>query len=191
MSRKIGYARVSTSEQNLDMQLDALNKIGCDEIFTDKMSGCRSENRIGLQNCLNFLDEGDTLIIYKLDRLARSLKDLISIVESLKARNIGVISIHDNIDTSTIQGTLFFQIFGAFAEFERNLICERTRAGLESARNRGKLGGRPIKMTTSKIDTAKTLLETGMSPSNVAKQLGISRSTLYSHLNSNSSVIIS
>jgi len=191
MSKKIGYARVSTSEQNLDMQLDALNKIGCNEIFTDKISGKSCENRIGLQECLECLNDGDFLIIYKLDRLARSLKDLISIVESLKARNIGVISINDNIDTSTIQGTLFFQIFGAFAEFERNLICERTRAGLDAARSRGKLGGRPIKMTTSKIDTARTLLKSGMSPSLVARQLGISRSTLYNHLNSSSLMSIS
>ncbi len=182
MSRKIGYARVSTFDQNLDMQLDALNKMGCDEIFSDKMSGSRADNRVGLQNCLNTLEAGDTLIIYKLDRLGRSLKDLIQIVEFLKTQNVDVISIMDNIDTSTIHGNLIFQIFAAFAEFERNLICERTRAGLEAARGRGKLSGRPRKMVTSKIDTAKTLLQTGMSPSLVAKKLGISRSTLYNHL---------
>lgn len=178
---KIGYARVSTEDQHLEGQLDELNKI-CERVFTDKLSGGRCENRIGLQNCMEFLREGDVLVITKLDRLARSLKDLISIVETLKSRNIGVISLHDNIDTSTIQGTLFFHIFGAFAEFERGLIRERTKIGLTAARARGRCGGRPQKMSPDKVSTAKTLLETGMSPSHVAKQLGISRSTLYNYI---------
>lgn len=177
---KIGYARVSTEDQNLDSQMDDLNKI-CEKIFTDKISGSKSE-RPGLHQCLEFLRAGDVLVITKLDRLARSLKDLISLVEALRSRNIGVISIHDNIDTSTIQGTLFFHIFGAFAEFERGLIRERTLAGLASARARGRNGGRPLKMTTDKINTARTLLGAGMSPQSVAKQLGISRSTLYNYI---------
>jgi DNA invertase Pin-like site-specific DNA recombinase len=176
----IGYARVSTSDQHLDSQMDELNK-RCEKIFTDKMSGAKSE-RPGLLQCMEFLREGDTLVITKLDRLGRSLKDLIQIVETLKSRGISIISIQDQIDTSTAHGKFFFHIFGAVAEFERDLIRSRTKNGLEAARARGRMGGRKVKMTPDKIETAKKLLATNMSPSTIAKQLGISRATLYNHI---------
>lgn len=176
----IGYARVSTEEQNLDSQLDLLGE-KCEKVFTEKVSGAKSD-RPKLQQCLEYMRSGDVLVISKLDRLARSLKDLIRIVETLKERDISIISIQDNIETTTAHGKFFFHIFGAVAEFERDLIRQRTNAGLAAARARGRLGGRKPKMTSEKILAAKKLLDGNLPASVVAKQLGVSRATLYNHL---------
>ena len=138
----IGYARVSTSDQTLNLQQDALEKIGCVKIFTDVMSGSTTE-RSGLDEALAYVREGDTLVVWRLDRLGRSLKHLIETITNLNNRKIGFKSITENIDTTTSGGKLVFHIFGALAEFERNLIKERTQAGLQAARSRGHLGGRP------------------------------------------------
>ncbi len=149
----IGYARVSKNEQNLDLQRDALLRAGCSEknIFTDKITGTKAE-RIGLKQALSHLRSGDTLVVWRLDRLGRSLKHLIETVTKLQGQNIAFKSITENIDTSTATGQLVFHIFGALAEFERNLIRERTIAGLESARARGRLGGRPeLEVSSSKL----------------------------------------
>src|SRR5438552_7799221 len=138
----IGYARVSTQEQTLDLQKDALEKIGCSKIFTDVISGAKAERK-GLEEAQNFLREGDTLVVWRLDRLGRSLKHLIETITELNNRKIGFKSIQENIDTTTSGGKLVFHIFGALAEFEREIIRERTQAGLTAARARGRLGGRP------------------------------------------------
>ncbi len=141
----IGYARVSTDDQNLALQEDALKKAGCKKIFSDKMSGAKS-NRLGLQEALTYLRDGeDTLVVWRLDRLGRSLKNLIEMMTLLENRSIGFQSLQESINTMTSGGKLIFHIFGALAEFERNLIQERTKAGLAAARARGKKGGRPKK----------------------------------------------
>src|SRR3954469_24529125 len=138
----VGYARISTTDQTLDLQHDALTKAGCSRIFTDTASGAKSE-REGLTEALSYVRVGDTLVVWKLDRLGRSLKDLIERIKQLNDRKIGFRSITENIDTTTSGGKLIFHIFGALAEFERDIIRERTNAGLEAARARGRLGGRP------------------------------------------------
>ncbi|KPV54042.1 hypothetical protein SE17_06100 [Kouleothrix aurantiaca] len=138
----IGYARVSTQEQTLDLQKDALTKAGCEEIYFDTMSGAKAE-RPGLQEALSYMRQGDVLVVWKLDRLGRSLKNLIELVTKLDARDIGFRSVTENIDTTTSSGRLIFHFFGALAEFERDLIRERTQAGLAAARARGRKGGRP------------------------------------------------
>jgi DNA invertase Pin-like site-specific DNA recombinase len=138
----IGYARVSTQDQTLNLQKDALEKIGCNKIFTDTASGAKAE-RIGLEEALEYVREGDTLVVWRLDRLGRSLKHLIETITELNNRKIGFKSIQENIDTTTSGGKLVFHIFGALAEFERDIIRERTQAGLTAARARGRLGGRP------------------------------------------------
>ena len=137
----IGYARVSTIDQNLDLQLDALKRVGCEKLFEDKISGSKSE-RLGLTKTLEHLRKGDTLVVWKLDRLGRSLRHLIELINKLQEEGIMFKSIQDGIDTSTSIGQFFFHITGAFAELEKNLIIERTRAGLNAARARGRLGGR-------------------------------------------------
>jgi DNA invertase Pin-like site-specific DNA recombinase len=142
----VGYARVSTVDQNLDLQLDALKQAGCTKTFKDTISGAKAE-RPGLSEALEFLREGDVLTVWKLDRLGRSLRDLIDIINSLKARGIGFKSLQDAIDTTTAGGMLIFHVMGALAEFERALIRERTHAGLKAARARGRKGGRPSKFT--------------------------------------------
>src|ERR687884_447917 len=155
----IGYARVSTTEQNLDLQLDALRKAGCDDthIFTDKITGTKQE-RPGLTDALSHLRPGDTLVVWRLDRLARSLSHLIETVNHLASQRIAFRSITENIDTSSATGQLVFHIFGALAEFERNLIKERTIAGLQAARARGRKGGRPrLKPSASKVAMAQKL----------------------------------
>jgi DNA invertase Pin-like site-specific DNA recombinase len=178
----IGYARVSTNEQNLDLQRDALLKAGVSpkDIFTDKITGVKAE-RPGLTLALSHLREGDTLIVWRLDRLGRSLKHLIETVTALKARGVAFRSLTENIDTSTATGTLVFQIFGALAEFERNLITERTVAGLESARSRGRTGGRPKRNPNAgKIALAKKLYQDrSISIPEILKTLNISKATLY------------
>src|SRR5512133_432958 len=138
----IGYARVSTSDQTLDLQKDALDKAGCDRIFTDTASGAKAE-RTGLDAALSYVRTGDTLVVWRLDRLGRSLPHLIETITALNTRKIGFKSITENIDTTTSGGKLIFHIFGALAEFERDIIRERTQAGLHAARARGRLGGRP------------------------------------------------
>src|ERR671917_1025350 len=139
---QIGYARVSTEEQTLNLQLDALKAAGCEQIFTDRVSGARAE-RPGLTNALGHLRDGDTLVVWRLDRLGRSLPHLIETVTALAARGVGFKSLTESIDTTSSGGKLIFHIFGALAEFERDLIRERTHAGLTAARARGKVGGRP------------------------------------------------
>ena len=138
---KIGYARVSTLDQNLNAQIDALKNAGCDEIYEEKKSGVA--DREALEKALEYLREGDTLVVTKLDRLGRSLKKLLELVEEFKERGIHFQSLDDGIDTSTSVGNFFFQVIGAFSELERNLIVERTQKGLKAARSRGRLGGRP------------------------------------------------
>ncbi len=181
----IGYARVSKNEQNLDLQRDALLKAGCREknIFTDKITGTKAERR-GLAQALSYLRSGDTLVVWRLDRLGRSLKHLIETVTKLQSTNIAFKSITENIDTSTATGQLVFHIFGALAEFERNLIRERTIAGLESARARGRLGGRPqLKGTSSKVAMARKLYADKTNGiDEICKTLHISRATLYRYI---------
>ena len=177
-----GYARISTNDQNLDLQLDALTKAGCETIFKDIASGSKN-HRTGLGEALNFLREGDTLVVWKLDRLGRSLKHLIEVVNLLHERNISFKSLQENIDTSSSGGKLIFHVFGALAEFERDLIRERTMAGITAARERGKVGGRPRIMDEKKIAMAKTLMkDNSNSAKDVCRTLGISKATLYRYL---------
>src|SRR3954467_14800156 len=157
----IGYARVSTADQTLDLQLDAFKQAGCSKIFTDTASGAKAERK-GLEEALAYVREGDTLVVWRLDRLGRSLKHLIETITKLNNRKIGFKSITENIDTTTSGGKLIFHIFGALAEFERDIIKDRTKAGLNAARARGRLGGRPkAKMLDSpkKIALAQSLYE--------------------------------
>jgi DNA invertase Pin-like site-specific DNA recombinase len=181
----IGYARVSKNEQNLDLQRDALIKAGCHEknIFTDKITGTKAERK-GLDQALSHLRPGDTLVVWRLDRLGRTLKHLIETVTKLQSTNIAFQSITENINTETSTGQLVFHIFGALAEFERNLIRERTIAGLDAARSRGRLGGRPeIKASTTKVAMAKKLYADKTTAINdICKTLQISRATLYRYV---------
>ncbi len=174
----IGYARVSTQDQNLDLQTEALTKAGCKRIFNDKISGSRAE-RPGLTKALEMLREGDTLIVWKLDRLGRSVKNLVDLVGELHKQGIQFKSLTDAIDTGTPSGRFFFHVMASLAEMERELIVERTRAGLDVARQLGRKGGRKPKMTDSKIESAKKLLASGVPPKDVAKNLGVSVPTLY------------
>jgi DNA invertase Pin-like site-specific DNA recombinase len=153
----LGYARVSTVDQNLALQRDALTEAGCTKIFTEQMSGA-VRDRPALHDALEFARSGDTLIVWKLDRLARSMKQLIETVETLRLRGIGFRSLTEALDTTTAQGRLVFHMFGALAEFERSLIRERTRAGLAAARRAGRTGGRPPKLTDDDIEAAKAML---------------------------------
>ncbi|MDD3459604.1 MAG: recombinase family protein, partial [Weeksellaceae bacterium] len=146
----IGYARVSTDDQKLDLQLDALTMAGCDQIYQDIASGARSD-RVGLDNATRYLRPGDTLVVWKLDRLARSLKHLIDVVNQLHQKGVFFKSIRENIDTSSSGGKLTFPLFGALAEFERDIIRERTMAGLLAARARGRIGGRPKAMNDTQV----------------------------------------
>ncbi|MGL4450004.1 MAG: recombinase family protein [Sarcina sp.] len=178
----IGYARVSTEDQKLELQLDALREIGCEKIFTDVASGAYTE-RIGLTEVLSYLREDDILVVWKLDRLGRTLKQLIEIINQLSEKNIGFFSLHEKIDTTNSGGKLIFHIFAALAEFERDIIRERTKAGLTAARARGKLGGRPKIMDENKISIAKTLYDDGTtSIKDICKMLNISRATLYRYI---------
>lgn len=181
-SNLVGYARVSTLEQNLDLQFHALKKEGCSKIFKDAISGSKKE-RPGLFKLMDYLREGDTLIVWRLDRLGRSLKDLIEIISELEKRNIGFRSIQDSIDTTTPTGKFFFHVTGAFAELERNLIRERTMAGLQAARARGKLGGRPKKISESKFELAKKLYDQKeKTVAEICEDLGFSRASFYNYL---------
>jgi DNA invertase Pin-like site-specific DNA recombinase len=183
---KIGYARISTKEQNLNLQVDALKKVGCTLIHQETVSGGAKAERPVLTAMLNNLRPGDTLIIWKLDRLGRSLKNLVEITNDLIAKEVGLQSLNDAIDTTTAQGRLTFNIFAALAEFERDLIRERTNAGLEAARARGRNGGRPKGIPKAAQTTAlaaETLyLEGKLSVREIAKKLSISKGTLYAYL---------
>ena len=176
---KVGYARISTHDQNLSLQKDALKEAGCEKIYQDKASGAKTE-RPGLQEALDYLREGDSLVVWRLDRLGRSLQHLIETVRQLEERGIGFQSLRESIDTTTSGGRLVFHIFGALAEFERNLIRERTQAGLAAARARGRKGGRPKALDGKKTDLLRKLYqERKHSISEICEMLGISRSTLY------------
>ncbi|HAU0311385.1 TPA: recombinase family protein [Legionella pneumophila] len=181
----IGYARTSTTHQNLDLQIDALKKAGCEKIYQDQMSGA-SINRPALDKMLGDLRKGDVVVIWKLDRLGRSFKDLISLVTNLIEQGIGIRSLNDPIDTTTPQGRLVFNIFSSLAEFERELIRERTLAGLEAARLRGKKGGRPAglsKKAQALAHSAELLYKEGkLSVSEICAQLGLGRATFYKYL---------
>ena len=174
----IGYARVSTQDQVLDLQTEALQKAGCERLFEDKISG-RLADRPGLTKALDMLREGDTLVVWKLDRLGRSVKNLVDLVNELHARGVQFKSLTDSIDTATASGRFFFHVMASLAEMERELTVERTRAGLEVARQLGRKGGRKRQMTESKIASAKKLLANGVPPRDVAKNLGVSVPTLY------------
>jgi DNA invertase Pin-like site-specific DNA recombinase len=174
----IGYARVSTDDQNLALQLDAIKKAGCDKVFTDKASGARLV-RPGLDDALSHLRAGDTLVVWKLDRLGRSVKGLVDLVNALDARGVHFRSLTDGIDTKTPAGRFFFHIMASLAQMERELIVERTRAGLAAARKLGRVGGRKRRMTDSKIKAAHRLLAGGTLPRDVAENLGVSVPTLY------------
>lgn len=175
---KIGYARISTKNQNLNLQIDALKKEGCEKIYRE-ISNSSKFDRPELSKVIEFLRNGDTLVVWKLDRLGRSVKNLIQFVDNLNSKNISFISLTDSIDTSTPSGKFFFHIMASLAEMEKELISERTKAGLESAKKLGRRGGRKRAMTDSKLDSAKKLLKNGVSHKEVAKNLGISIPTLY------------
>ena len=174
----IGYARVSTQDQDLSLQYDALRQANCDKIYEDKASGAHA-SRDGLTLALEVLRENDSLVVWKLDRLGRSLKDLVAIVCDLEQRGVHFKCLTDQIDTSTTSGRFFFHVMASLAQMERDLTAERTRAGLDAARRQGRTGGRKRKMTDSKIATAKRLLRDGVPPREVAKDLGVSIPTLY------------
>ena len=180
---KIGYARVSTPEQQLRMQKDALRKAGCEKIYTDIVSGVKAD-RPGLDKALDHLRKGDTLVVWKLDRLGRSIQHLIQLVKTLQEQKITFKSLQENMDTATSGGKLIFHIFSALAEFERDLIKERTQAGLKAARARGRMGGRPPLLDTRKI---KRMIEMYDAQKNtvaeICKIYNISRPSFYNYLN--------
>jgi DNA invertase Pin-like site-specific DNA recombinase len=179
---KLGYARVSTTEQDLSLQLDGLGDAGCEKIYEDRISGAKTD-RPGLQEALAYLRKGDTLVVWRLDRLGRSLKHLIETVNDLEERGIGFQSLQEAIDTTTSSGRLVFHIFGALAEFERNLIRERTHVGLEAARARGRKGGRPKALNTKKIELLYELYDSKKhTVKEICEMMGISKPTLYSYL---------
>ena len=179
---KIGYARVSTHDQNLDLQRDALKQAGCEKIIEDTASGGRRD-RIGLERVREQLRPGDVLVVWRLDRLGRSLRHLIDLMTELEAEKVGFQSLQESIDTTTPGGKLVFHIFGALAEFERNLIRERTRAGLEAARARGRKGGRPKRLAATQRALAVELYEKKKLPvEEICRTVGISKPTLYAYV---------
>lgn len=179
---KLGYARVSTDDQRLDLQRDALRAAGCSRIFEDRMSGARA-SRPGLDQVLSHLRSGDTLVIWRLDRLGRTTHQLVGLLEQFERDGIKLQSLQDGIDPSTALGRAMLQIGAVFAEMERNLIRERTKAGLSAARARGRLGGRKPKMDASMLDTAKRLMaDPYLTMSEIAGRLGVDRATLYRSL---------
>ena len=175
----IGYARVSTGDQTLDLQKDALAVTGCDQVFTDVTSGAKA-SRPGLDAALAYVREGDTIVVWRLDRLGRSLQHLIDTVNGLEARGVGFRSLTESIDTPTPGGKLIFHIFASLAEFERALIQERTNAGLAAARARGRLGGRPKKITAKQVELARRMhADRQTDVATICQTLGIAKSTLY------------
>jgi len=184
----VGYARVSTDDQKLDLQIDALKEAGCEKIFTDKISGAKSD-RPGLKQAMDFVRAGDTLVVWKLDRLGRSLKHLIETVNTLNDRGVGFKSLQEGMDTSTAGGKLIFHVFGALAEFEREIIRERTQAGLRAARARGRLGGRPKSMDEATLKMASALMrDKTLTIKQICQKVGVSRSTLYRYINPDGSL---
>ena len=176
---KIGYARVSTDDQTLDLQVDALQSAGCERIYREHASG-KSADRPELKQCLHALREGDTLVVWRLDRLGRSMKDLINTVTKLEADGVAFCSVTENLDTSTPTGKFIFHVFASLAEFERNVIRERTNAGLKSARARGRVGGRPSKLSDEDKDMICQLMsDNNNSPIRIAKRFKVSKSTIY------------
>lgn len=185
----VGYARVSTADQYLSMQEDALKNSGCEEIFNDIASGAKAA-RPGLHAALSRLRKGDTLIVWKLDRLGRSLSHLIQVIKELNQKGIGFKSLQENIDTITSGGQLIFHIFGALAEFERELIRERTKAGLKAARVRGRLGGRPHLLTDKQISKLQQHYKKGdLSVIEICKLFNIAKPTLYRYLEKNNIIV--
>ncbi|MDV8034401.1 recombinase family protein [Rhodococcus sp. IEGM 1414] len=180
VGHKYGYARVSTAEQNLDLQSDALRAFGCERIFTDTASGSTT-TRPALTELLDILLPGDVLTVWRLDRLGRNLPHLIELIADLKARGVAFASVTEQIDTTTAGGELIFHIFGALASFERQLLRERTHAGLAAARERGKVGGRPPALTVTKKREATRMRNQGRTIGDIAEVLGVSRRTLYRH----------
>lgn len=181
----VGYARVSTTDQSLDLQQDVLTAAGCERLFTDVASGARGTKaeREGLAEALDFVRSGDTLVVWKLDRLGRSLPHLLEIVTALAERGVGFKSVQEAIDTTTPGGKLVFHVFGALAEFERDLVRERTTAGLAAARARGRTGGRPKSLTEAQLRVARTMLADRDTPvAAVCDALRVSKATLYRHL---------
>lgn len=185
---KVGYVRVSKLEQNEALQVDALEAAGCEKVFTDKISGAKFERK-GLEKILEYVRPGDTLVVWKLDRLGRSLKDLIEIVNDLEKREVEFASLTEHMDTSTPGGRLLFHVMGALAEYERGLIRERTMAGLTAARARGRLGGRPRTVTngTEKM-IRKLMADNTMTIGDIVEATGVSRSTLYRYRQENDQI---
>ena len=180
---KVGYARISTFDQNLALQLDALKQAGCERLFQDVVSGSKAE-RQGLKDALDFMREGDCLVVWRLDRLGRSLSHLITLIGDLEKRKITFHSLQESIETSTSGGKLIFHVFGALAEFERNLIRERTMAGLQAARARGRKGGRPLSLDAKKLQLLYRLYdEKQHTVIELCQMLAISKTTLYAYLN--------
>lgn len=176
---KIGYARVSTSEQNLDLQIEALQNAGCERIFTDKVSSVREKK--GLKEAIDFTRQGDSLVVWKLDRLCRSVKDLIDISSQLSDKKVAIVSLTENIDTSSPAGRMYYAMLGVMGQLERELIQERVKAGLASARSKGRVLGRPT-LDKNKLKLAKKLLDDGLGYDEVASSLGVGKSTLYKYL---------
>ena len=181
---KIGYARVSTGLQNLNLQEDRLNQYGCEKIFSDHISGAKSK-RPGLDKAIEFARSGDTIVVWRLDRLGRNMADLITLVNELNNRGVSFHSLEENItmDKSSSTGQLLFHLFAAFAEFERNLILERSSAGRIAARARGRYGGRPEKLNKQDLTLLKTLYDNGTPIKTIAEQWKVSRTTIYRYLN--------
>lgn len=176
--KKFGYARVSTLDQKLDMQIDALEKYGVDEIFQEKMTGTRKD-RPRLEEMIKYLRQGDMVVVYKLDRISRSTKHLIELTEQFEKLGVDFISIQDNIDTSTAMGRFFFRMMASMAELERDIISERTQAGLKAARTRGKLGGRP-KADQAKLEYAYHLYQQkNLTVKEICNKTDVSRTSLY------------
>jgi DNA invertase Pin-like site-specific DNA recombinase len=178
----IGYARVSTADQSLDLQVDALTQNGCEKIFTDTISGAKAA-RPGLDQALDFCRDGDTLIVWKLDRLGRSLQHLLEVVDKLENRGVGFRSLQEALDTTSSGGKLIFHIFGAIAQFERDMIRDRTLAGLAAARARGRKGGRRKALTPKQIEIGKTLAsDRNRSVTDICETLKISKATYYRYI---------
>jgi DNA invertase Pin-like site-specific DNA recombinase len=178
----VGYARVSTPDQKLDLQLDALTQAGAERVFSDVASGAKSD-RPGRADAMDFAREGDTIVVWRLDRLGRSMPDLVATVDALRERGVGFRSLTEGIDTTTATGKLVFNIFASLAEFERELIRERTKAGIESARARGRKGGRKPKLTPAKVELAsKMMKDKTITIREVCDAVGVSSTTLYRHV---------
>lgn len=176
---KIGYARVSTGDQTPALQIDALKDAGCDPIFTDHGVSGVATKRPQLDKCLNALKAGDTLVVWRLDRLGRSLRHLLELTEELRKRDVGFTSLSESLDTTSPQGMLILSVMGALAQFERSLIAERTAAGRASARKRGVTFGRPRKLNEQQVGHAHKLAEEGKLPTDIGRLLGVSRATAY------------